>query len=78
MGKYLLIIPIVLAFITATTNVYALPFSFNLSTGESIKPSDFGLPAALIGVASLVGALLIINERKKAKGIWFSNSEKLK
>lgn len=69
MEKYLLIIPIVLAFTLATTNVYALQFSFNQSTGESLKPYGFGLPAALIGIASLVGPLLIINERKKAKGI---------
>ena len=79
MRKYLpLIVPVVLAFFMATTNVYALQFSFNPSTAESLKSSNFELPGALIGIASLIGALLIITERKKAKGIWFSNSERLK
>ncbi len=61
-----------------TTNVYAIQFSFNPSTGESPKPVGFGLPATIIGVASLVGAVLIIQERKKARGIWFSDRERLK
>ncbi|HZC88009.1 MAG TPA: hypothetical protein VE199_00195 [Nitrososphaera sp.] len=76
------IIPIVLGLFMATTstngNVHAVKFSFDSSTGESQQPANFGLPAALIGIASLAGVVLIINERKKSKGIWFSNSERLK
>lgn len=69
--------PIVLLFIV-TTNAYAVQFSFNTSTGEPLGQLDFRLPAVLIALASAIGALLIINERKKTKGIWFSNSERLK
>ena len=77
------IIPIVLVLFMATIsttngNVHAVKFSFDSSTGESQQPANFGLPAALIGIASLAGVVLIINERKKSKGIWFSNSERLK
>jgi hypothetical protein len=68
--------PIALLFL-ATTNAYAVQFSFNTSTGEPSGQSDFSLPAALIALASVAGAFLIVNERRKARGIWFSNSERL-
>ncbi len=69
--------PIALLFLV-TINAYAVQFSFNTSTGEPSGQFDFTVPAALIMLASAVGAVLIINERRKAKGIWFSNSERLK
>jgi hypothetical protein len=62
----------------ATTNAYATQFSFNTSTGEAPGQFDFSFPATMIALASIAGALLIINERRKARGIWFSNSEPLK
>ncbi len=77
MITYLLALPVVLALLLATTNAYAMQLSFDPSTGQSFLPANFGLPAAFIVAASL-GALLIINERRKARGIWFSNSERLK
>lgn len=61
-----------------TTNAYAAKFSFDPSTGESLSNIDYRLPAVLISTTSIVGALLIINERKKANGVWFSNSGRLK
>ena len=78
MRTYLLAAPMILALFLATTNAYAVQFSFEPSTGNSFKSADFDLPAVLIVSASLMGALLIINERRRAKGIWFSNSERLK
>jgi hypothetical protein len=68
----------ILALFLATTNAYAVQFSFDPSTGNSLKSADFGLPAVLIVSTSLIGALLIINERRRARGIWFSNNERLK
>ncbi len=73
----ILAMPIALLFL-ATTTACATQFSFYTSTGEPSGQFDFGLPVALMAVASAVGAFLITNEIKKAKGIWFSNSERLK
>jgi hypothetical protein len=78
MRAYFLAALIILALFLATTNAYAVQFSFDPSTGNSPNSVDLGLPAALISAASLIGALLIVNERRKARGIWFSNSERLK
>jgi hypothetical protein len=75
--KALLVIPIVLLFLAAT-DAYAAQFSFNPSTGEPRGQLDLRLPGALVAVASVAGALLIVSERRKAKGIWFSGSERLK
>ena len=66
------------AVLLSTSNAYAAQFSFNPSTGESYGQADFTLPAVIIAAVSAAGALLILNERRKAKGIWFSNSERLK
>lgn len=75
--KALLAIPIVLLFL-ATTNAYATQFSFNPSTGEPYGQLDLRLPAAIVAIVSVAGALLIVSERRRAKGIWFSGSERLK
>jgi hypothetical protein len=61
-----------------TANAYTTQFSFDPATGEPHGQFDFRLPAGLIGIAAAAGAFLIIHERRKAKGIWFSNSEPLK
>lgn len=61
-----------------TANAYAMQFSFDPSTGETYGQIDIRLPAGLVAVALAAGGLLIINERRKAKGIWFSDSGRLK
>jgi hypothetical protein len=48
---YLLAAPMILALLLATTNAYAVQFSFDPSTGNSFKPADFGMPAVLIAAA---------------------------
>jgi len=78
MRTYLLAVPMVLAIFMGTTDAYAVQFSFDPSTGGPLKSADFGLPVVLIAAASIAGALLIIHERRKANGIWFSNSERLR
>lgn len=72
-----LIVPIALLFIV-TANAYAMQFSFDPSTGEIYDQIDIRLPAGLVAVALAAGGLLLINERRKAKGIWFSDSGRLK
>ena len=62
----------------AATNAYAMQFSFNASTGVPYNQSDLRLPVGIVALMSAAGALLIVHERKKAKGIWFSDSERLK
>ena len=67
-----------LVLVGAATNSYAAQFSFDPSSGTKVERSGSIIPLAIVAIASLVGALLIALERKKAKGIWFSNSERLK
>jgi hypothetical protein len=62
----------------AATNAYAVEFVFDPLSGSATKQVDSAIPAALVAVALLVGALVIVLERKKARGIWFSNNERLK
>ena len=73
-----LAVPIVLLLFLAATNAYAAQFSFNPSTGAPYGQSDFRLPVGIVALMSAAGAILIVHERKKAKGIWFSDSERLK
>ena len=61
-----------------SSSAYAAQFSFDPSNGNALKHADYTLPAALIAIASLVGGLLIVLERKKARGIWFSNNERMR
>ena len=74
---YIAAAPAIILFFLATTNVYAMQVTINPST-DSYRQADFGIPAIIIAAAAVVGALLLVGERKKAKGIWFSNSEKLR
>jgi hypothetical protein len=69
--------PIALLFLVAA-NAYAVQFSFDPSTGEPQRQIHFSLPIAIIAIVSIAGAFLIIHERRKARGIWFSDSERLK
>lgn len=77
MKALILAVPIILLFL-ATTDAYATQFSFNPSTGEPYGQLDLRLPGTIVIIASVAGALLIVNERRKSKGIWFSDSERLK
>jgi hypothetical protein len=63
---------------TTASAVYAVQFSFDPSSGEPYGQVDFGIPALLIGLAAITGFLLMINERRRAKGIWFSNNERMR
>ena len=64
--------------IVATSNAYAVEFVFDPLSGDTTKKIDILVPAALVAIALVLGALIIALERRKAKGIWFSNSETLK
>jgi hypothetical protein len=77
MKALILAAPIIVLFL-ATTNAYAKELSFDPSTGKLYDQFDLRLPAALVEIASGAAALLIVNERKKVKGIWFSDSRRLK
>lgn len=59
-------------------NAFAAQFAFDPHSGIGSKQPGSLLPVAIIAVASLLEAILIALERKKAKGIWFSNSGRLK
>ncbi|HEX2015005.1 MAG TPA: hypothetical protein VLA68_07235 [Nitrososphaera sp.] len=74
----LALMALTLLLFVSTANAKAAKFSFDPGTGGSAKQADLSLPAALIVIASLVGVFLMILERKKARGIWFSNSETMK
>lgn len=85
MRTYILAAPAAILFLTmmmllttTASAVYAVQFSFDPSSGEPYGQVDFGMPALLIGLAAITGFLLVINERRKAKGIWFSNNERMR
>lgn len=61
-----------------TSSAYAAQFAFDPLSGNATKQADSLIPAGLVAIASLFGALIIVLERKKSKGIWFSNRERLK
>ena len=69
---------VVILMILTTTSAHAAEFVFDPLSGDTPKKIDFLVPAALMAVALTLGALIIALERRKAKGIWFSNSETLK
>jgi hypothetical protein len=80
---YILAAPAAILFLmmmltTTASAVHAVQFSFDPSSGEPYGQVDFGMPALLIGLAAITGFLLVINERRKAKGIWFSNNERMR
>ena len=85
MRTYILAAPAAILFLmmmlmltTTASAVYAVQFSFDPSSGKPYGQVDFGMPALLIGLAAITGFLLVINERRKAKGIWFSNNERMR
>ncbi|HKU48713.1 MAG TPA: hypothetical protein VJP79_02065 [Nitrososphaera sp.] len=61
-----------------TTNAFAMQFSFDPSSGKAIDQPGFAVPGSIIAIVSGIGALVIVLERRRAKGIWFSNSERLR
>lgn len=84
MRTYILAAPAAILFLmmmmltTTASAVYAVQFSFDPSSGEPYGQVDFGMPALLIGLVAITGFLLVINERRKAKGIWSSNNERMR
>ena len=64
--------------VLVTDNAFAAQFAFDPHSGIGSKKPGSLIPVAIIATASLLGAILIALERRKAKGIWFSNSERLK
>ncbi|MEO9321571.1 MAG: hypothetical protein ABI361_12970 [Nitrososphaera sp.] len=66
------------ALVTMFSNVSALEFSFDPNGGYPLSSQNFTLPVLLIGLVSLGGIFIIAGERKKAKGIWFTNKENLR
>ena len=64
--------------VLVTDNALAAQFAFDPHSGIGSKQPGSLIPVAIIAIASLLGAILIALERRKAKGIWFSNSERLK
>jgi hypothetical protein len=72
-----LVITILLLVPLMSTEAYAAQFSFDPSSARPGK-HDYTVVILFIATASLVGTILIVAERKKAKGIWFSNAEKLR
>ena len=64
--------------VLATDDALAAQFAFDPHSGIGPKQPGSLIPVAIIAIASLLGAILIALERRKAKGIWFSNSERLK
>ena len=69
---------IALVLFSASSSAFAAQFSFDPTSGDAFRQADYTVPAVLIAIASLVGGLLIVLERKKASGIWFSNDERLR
>jgi hypothetical protein len=62
----------------AVTNSYAAQFAFDPDSTTNVEKPENVIPVGIIAIASLVGALIIALERKRAKGIWFSNSERMR
>ena len=75
--KALILAALIVFLFLAAVDVYTVQISFDPVTGEPHRQFVFRLPTGLIGIAAAAGAFLIIHERRKAKGIWFSNSEPL-
>jgi hypothetical protein len=64
--------------LSATTSVFAAQFSFDPLSGKAARQADPVIPASIIAIGALAGAFVIVLERRKAKGIWFSDNERLK
>ncbi|HEV8387252.1 MAG TPA: hypothetical protein VGQ03_06480 [Nitrososphaera sp.] len=64
--------------VLVTDNAFAAQLAFDLHSGIGSKQPGSFIPVAIVAIASLLGAILIALEMKKAKGIWFSISERLK
>ena len=60
------------------SNSYAAQFAFDPDIRTGLENPNNIVPIGIIAIASLAGALIIALERKKAKGIWSSNNERMK
>ena len=53
-------------------------FAFDPNSGIGSARQGSVVPVVIVAIVSLLGAIVIVSERRKAKGIWFSNSERLR
>lgn len=61
-----------------TNNAFAAQFAFDPHSPTGVKNQVSLVPATIVAMAFLLGTILIVLERRKARGIWFSNSERLR
>ena len=59
-------------------NAFAVQFAFDPHTAIATRQQASPIPVAIVAIAFLLGSILIVLERRKAKGIWFSNSGRLR
>lgn len=70
---------IALAFLgPAGHDAFAEQFAFDPHSSIGSNQHGSVIPVAIVAIVSAVGSILILLERRKAKGIWFSNSERLR
>jgi hypothetical protein len=72
-----LILPAALLLLAGST-AEAAQFSFDVASGDVVDRPDSIIPVGLVVAVSLIGALLIVLERKKARGIWSTNDRRLR
>jgi len=56
----------------------AIQFSFDTNSGYNSFQPNYSVPAIVVGLVALAGIFITVGERKKAKGMWFSDKEKLR
>ena len=78
MRAAILTIAVIATVVMAPASALATQFSFDPVAVISPHNTDFSLPVSLVAIVSLLGGLVILLERKKARGIWFSNNERLR
>lgn len=61
-----------------TPGAFAMQVAFDPGSRTYVGQLDALMPVGLVILALLVGSLLIVLERRKARGIWFSDAKKLK
>lgn len=72
-----LITPVALLLVVGST-AEAAQFSFDVVSEEATGRPDSIIPVGLVVAVSLIGALLIVLERKKARGMWSTNDRRLR
>jgi len=60
------------------SNASAMKFSFDPQADYVYSQPSYAVPAVIISLVAILGISVMIGERKKAKGIWFSNPGSLR